>query len=354
MILRCVAGVAACLLLAAAAHAVITHAGGYGTPHSMITIALAIGVAVGAVAIGRAWQQRRRSVALALGLALVCGELFGLMSTAERLVAQREAAQSPIREAAERRADAARRVALAEEAAQRATTSDRLTKAENAKAAADLAARDKAAEKSCAANCRALLEQQVTAAGNEIAAARREVESNHAAALAAVRAARAELATTPAPPSAAPLADRLGLPPWAFDLLMAGVGSIAANGLAAALLVFSAHGAKSGHVQTQEAVAAPVEVCTPAPAIESPREHAARFAIECFAPAEGRVASLDDIRARYLDWCQSQSVAALTDAQLGRELAELFRRAGLEINSTGGRHVVIGLAVKPRALPLVA
>lgn len=68
----------------------------------------------------------------------------------------------------------------------------------------------------------------------------------------AIEAAKAEVASNPLPASATPLADRLGWAPWVLDLIMAGLLSVGANGLAAALVAFGAHGGeKKGTSLTQ-------------------------------------------------------------------------------------------------------
>lgn len=47
-----------------------------------------------------------------IGVALLCGELFGLMATGERLVAARDAAQAPLRAASNAISKAAGRSGL--------------------------------------------------------------------------------------------------------------------------------------------------------------------------------------------------------------------------------------------------
>ena len=48
--------------------------------------------------IDSAWMDKRRMVAILIGVALISGELFGLARTAERHVDAREDAQVPVRE----------------------------------------------------------------------------------------------------------------------------------------------------------------------------------------------------------------------------------------------------------------
>ena len=69
------------------------------------------GVAIAAVVIGSAWSAGRRLLAFNLVGCIVAGEAYGLITTAERLMAAREAAQAPLQAAAKIHAMASRRVA---------------------------------------------------------------------------------------------------------------------------------------------------------------------------------------------------------------------------------------------------
>lgn len=364
MILRAVAVLIALGLLAASAHALIVHLpDGYASPHAIVTIALAAGIAVGALAIGAAWEQRRRALAFVIGIALLCGEAFGLVATAERIIAQRDGAQTTITAAHAQREALRRRLEDAEKAHASASTSPRLEAATAAKAAADNATLAKAAERGCAANCRALLEQQVISAGAELAAARIESEQRRTDAAAAVKAARTALEVAHVPPSATPLADRIGLAGWQLDLIAATLGSLAVNGLAAALLVFAGHGkhaprpmpASTAVATRFELHASEIEPARTIAARATPAkmqpvnvtEHAAKFGVDCLEPLPHAHASLEAIKARYLDWCESIGVEPLPDAQIGKALADLFAGAGLHAEDWRGRVVIVGIAVKP-------
>lgn len=200
---RALALVAGVGILAAAAHAVIEAAGGIHEPYAKMVIAATLAVIAGSVAVAHSsWKW-----AVALSLGLVFGEAYAALSTADRIVAQREAAQVPARAAAEARQSAAAR----------------LVRAEAAKADADTAALEKAAQRDCAKNCRALLEQAKTDATKEVEEARKA------------------LGALPAAPVAAPLADRLGIDGTTLDLVVAVLGSLAANGLGAVLIAYGAH-----------------------------------------------------------------------------------------------------------------
>jgi hypothetical protein len=239
---RAAAGLAGCGILSAVAWTNIKATGGLGTEHSYVVLAVAAGVAVGSVLSGLAWSAKRKVLAVLLVGCIGSGELFGLAQTAQRLVAAAEAMQAPLREHAIVHAAAVKRVADAKAAVDALpATSPRLDKAEAAKKAADAAVVGKAAEMGCRRECRALLDKAVDDAAAEVAAARAELSASGPKARGELEAARVALAGMTAPASATPLADRLGLPGWVLDLVTAALGSIAANGLAACLLVFASH-----------------------------------------------------------------------------------------------------------------
>src|SRR5262245_45802479 len=242
MIIRTLAIICGLLILAAVAHATIVAMGGYWTPQSYVTIAVAAGVGMASILSGMAWSAGRRSLAVWLVVVIAAGEAFGFISTAERLIVSREAAQAPLRAAEQDRTNAVERVRNTHNALDRLpTTSPRLEAALATKASADQAAIDKSAERGCRENCRALLQAQVDAAAAETEQARAELGNGRTVAEGELTAARKALAALTAPPSPTPLADRLGMPAWLLDLVHSALGSLAANGLACGLLVFGAH-----------------------------------------------------------------------------------------------------------------
>jgi hypothetical protein len=254
--IRSLALVAGLALVGAAAHVNILACGGYTQPAAIITLALAIGVAVGSVAIGNAAQNKRRMLAVFIAIGLLCGEGYALIATGERTISARDASVAPITAAVETRKLAEARVTAAELALVNfVSTSPRLDSAIAAKAAAELRAMDDASKKSCAVNCRALLEAATATAAHEVDAARAELIELRSKAELRVAEARAAVAALPPRRSASPLADRLGIAAWALDLLAAGFLSIGVNGLGAALIALSAH-ARSGQHQHAEPVAA--------------------------------------------------------------------------------------------------
>lgn len=293
-----------CFIVGGATHAAIMTGGGYGGHEWIILASVGLGLVVGSICVGMAMRERRKALAWVLCIALAAGELFGLINTAERVISTRENAQAPFVSASLSRKAAEQRVA----------------RAETSKAAADRAVIDKAADKGCAANCRKLLQDQVDAATTEIEAAR------HA------------LAGLPSPRVATPLADRLGLPSWALDLIAATLASIAANGLGAALIAFGAHRQTGGHVMppvvamAEQPAAAPIECpVTSAPIALapplSPREHAAEF---IRASLRRDPSSSVDTRALYevyRSWCAENQIEPLPS--IGIELGHLFKGLGL-------------------------
>lgn len=240
--LRGVALVVGLAILGATAHVTIAHTGGYGSAAAVLVLAVAGGVGIAALVIGAASAAGRRALARFLVVTIIAGEAFGFLSTAERIVASRDAAQAPLIEAAHVIDNAKARVTAAEAALRDVpTTSPRLTKAEASKAAADKARIDNSTARTCLDNCTKLLEGNAASAGIEVKAARDEVAALKAAAEAELKAARTALLHLKAPPSATPLADRIKVPAWLLDIIAAALGSMAANGLACGLIAYSAH-----------------------------------------------------------------------------------------------------------------
>jgi hypothetical protein len=169
MIARVLAIGSGVLILAAVAHVTVISTGGYGTLHSYVTIAIAIGAAGSGVFSGMAWTSRRYVLAVSLVCCIVAGEAYQFLATADRLITGLEAMQAPLRGENEARARAEKRVRDAEKSVKNApATSARLQKAEAVKAAADAAVIENSAERGCRENCRQLLQAQVDAAALEV------------------------------------------------------------------------------------------------------------------------------------------------------------------------------------------
>jgi hypothetical protein len=322
--------------LAAVAHVTIVSTGGYGEPAAAMVVALACGVAVGAVAIGIAVSHRRRTLAVCLVIALLAGEGFGLLRTADMLVTSRDAQQAPIRDAEAKHAAAVARVAAA-------AKSDAVAKAEAAKATIDANAMAKAAEIGCRKECRGVLEAQVAAASRAVEAARSAVQAE-------IEAARADLGDNPRPASASPLADRLGVPAWALDLVLAGLGSVGCNGLAACLVAFAAHAPRSKPRdlgQPRYSVPA-LDLGRPRPTVEvlEPRlGEIDAFMLARVTRVRGAQVSWSDLFTEYLAWCRAEGLEAANVEAFGRSLDALRHELGLRVRKHDGDVFFVGLGI---------
>lgn len=226
-------------LLAASTWAVID-ASKLDTAHSVLVGAMAVGTAMGAVVMARSsfW------VGVLMLLAVLCGESYGMLATAERIIVAREAAQKPARQAADARREVTSRLQAAEMALRDApVSSERLRAATLAKAKADEAVIAKSAEKTCAMNCRELLVGAAATAEREVEAARRELGDRREELHKDVERLRGELAAIKVPTmSGTALADRIGMAPWQLDVMMAGLLTLGSNVLAGVLIAWGAHG----------------------------------------------------------------------------------------------------------------
>jgi hypothetical protein len=369
-------------ILFTTAHVTILATGGYGGSHAYITLAVAAGVAVASILVGRAWGEHRRTLAVGLVIAIAAGEVYALLGTAERLTAAREASQAPLRQAMEARQKLETRVAKAEAAlAALPDASARLQAAIQSKAAADTAVVTKSAERGCAANCRLLLQAQADQNQQEVEAARRDMADNRARLEQAVTDARSDLAAFKAPPSASPLADRIGWPAWVLDLVMAGLGSLSANGLACLMMVFGSH-RRSEKADTAKASQspeiAPAIVLGPvdnqqrdeiakvvqlrpegasgkrrAKAVENAMpdpdalQQGRRFMVARITRTDGDATT--DVRAlhrEYVSWCEARGVLPKPTAEIGPALLHLFELAKIPISQKDGKPVALGIALK--------
>jgi hypothetical protein len=356
---RAIALAVGMLILAAVAHVTIQSTGGYGTPHSWLTIAVAAGVATGSVFSGMAWSDRRHALAVLLVVAIVAGEGYGLIATAERLIAAREAAQAPLRQLAEDRA----RVQAALDAATAALqdfppSTPRLDRASTDKAATDAAVVAKSAERGCVENCRRLLQAQADAAEQEVTRAREDMDRQKRDAETRVANAKAAVDALKPPASATPLADRLGWPAWLLDLLQSALGSIAANGLACFLMVFGAHRTKNQAERTeaQEPVRSEIEIKSTAAAPsrtragkrkngarvpDDPLLQAKAFAVARLAPDDVASTNIRDVLRAYANWCKSGNLKQLPAEAMASALDSLF---GVE--KDGKDYMVQGVSLK--------
>jgi hypothetical protein len=304
-------------VVGAATHLNVMHAGGYASSDAPLIITAAVLLAVGTGLTITAWWDGARVGALALAICVLAGEGYWLTTNAERELAARDALALPVAEAAAKRAAAERR----------------LLEAEAAKKKADEAALSEAAKRDCRANCAALLQDAKRAAEHELTAA------------------RTAFASLPSLRSVTPLADRLGVAAWAWDLIVAGLRSLLVIGGSLAIglalhpkRVRRLEGEKPApattapikpHVPEQLLIAAPV----------NPRDHVSRFLRTVIKPDPEGAASLRELHGRYLEWCRSASIDPLPAAELGRHLRSIVDAIGLECERQGRDVVVRGAAL---------
>lgn len=216
---RLAAIAAGAVILGISAHHVVTATGQTGA-HAALTYALSGGVLVGALVHGRA-SQVRRGLGVALLAAMIAGEAANVLASAETVILRRDASGAVHRTQAGAHAHAVGEVAKADAA---------LTQARDAVALS-------ASKPGCKDRCVTILREALAAAEAQRAEAVRVYDAN------------------PAPQgSAAPFADRIGVPAWVLDLVLAGLVALGANGLAALLV---AYGASDAHGSRTLAASAP-------------------------------------------------------------------------------------------------
>jgi hypothetical protein len=188
--------------------------------------------------------------------------------------------------------------------------------------------------------------------------------------------ARSDLAAFKAPPSASPLADRIGWPAWVLDLVMAALGSITANGLACALMVFGSH-RKVAPVKAADATPPEVpELPAPETAPEpqrmvdgteggnvvpirpTGRSGARKPSPEAIKQAKGfmvaRITRTDDdaetdVRTLYRDYAEWQAGKGgrpLPEIEIGAALVHLFKLAQIPFGPKDGKAIARGIALK--------
>jgi hypothetical protein len=356
-LLRCLVGVAGVAVVAAATYANVMHAGGVDAKETPLIIALAALLIIGMAFAMVSWIEKRKAQALVLGLCLLCGEAYWALVNLDREVTDRDVRAYPIIEARKTRNEAVRRVTEAEaKVAAVPTTSSRLNTALGAKAAVDATVLTKSADLNCRVNCKELLQGQVRDAQREVDAARSELEAEKQSAEQAMKAAKAALEKLPDPPSATALPDRLGIAPWLWDLILAGLRTAGIVGGSLAL-GFAIHPRRqkteTSKLAAQEVAAARNERAQrlevrPVPAIthqmdaRERREHVSLFLHETIRPDVNGSLSLEALAARYSTWCKS---GALPSETLGEELRAIFHALDLRLEPQGRDVVVHGASI---------
>lgn len=290
--------IAALAVLAAATHANVMHAGGYHSDGAPLAIALCALLAVGIAYAVTAWRDGARLLSALLGLCILSGEVYWIATNAERELAAREAQEAPAKLERDRRAAAI----------------DRLVKAEAAKLKSDADAVSEAAKPGCAKNCADLLKDAKNRAETELAAARAAVEA------------------LPPARSIAALPERIGIASWAWDLIIAGLRSVAVVGASIALAL-ALHPKRITENFRNSEMLAPEPKAIAAPVVGT----VSRYLVERLKPAEGERTAIADLISGYKIWCDECGFQPIERASLVKEIARLFEKARLETEVVEGK-----------------
>jgi hypothetical protein len=187
--------------------------------------------------------------------------------------------------------------------------------------------------------------------------------------------ARAELAAFKAPPSPSPLADRIGWQAWVLDLVVAGLGSLSANGLACLMMVFGSHrnpapAETAGATSPEAELPAPEMASEPSrpvhgtgagdvvpirpPGRSGPRAPSADAIKQAKGFMVARITRADDnaetdVRALYRDyvsWQEGKGGRPLPEIEIGADLVHLFKLAQIPFGPKDGRAIARGIALK--------
>ncbi len=344
--IRILAALCALAVIAAATHKNVLAGGGWASPDAAFIVAVAALLAVGTAFAAATWSEGRRIAASLVLLGVVGGEVYWLATNADRELTAREAALRPAREAALARQAAEARVYEATASLAAWQPPPRLAAATAALSEINATIAAKAAERGCASNCRALLQDQAVAAATELTAARAASEAERSALEQEVAEARAALAATPSPPVHATVAGALGVPAWAYDVTLAGLRGLVIM-TASLVLGLVLH----RHPASPIAPASPssFDVARPAPQRDAKAE-ANSFALARLYPDENARVSLREVQHAYVDWCSERGTEPAPLRQVGEAVVDLIERGGYEIDASGN---VVGLRVHaPLNLPV--
>ena len=319
MIWRILGGLAGIGVVGTATHLNVMHAGGYQAEDAPLIIAVAVLVAFGMGFVSWAYSEGFRGAAVLLGLLLLVGEGYWVLTNADRELVTRQAQTAPI-------ADAHRKRSLAEK---------RLTDAKKAKADADKAAFDEAAKPGCKAHCASMLLAAQSTANAELGAA------------------RAAYGAAKIPESATALAANLGIEQWQWDLFIAALrsGMIAAGALALGIAIHPSKKAKvvANSPNTEPAPIAATREITSISTLARPinrREHVSQFLQAVIRPDESCGASLRALHSKYPAWCQARAVEQLPAPALGQELRAIIDVIGLECEPRDGDVIIRGASLR--------
>jgi hypothetical protein len=285
MLFKCVAFVTGSAIIAA-----VTQAQVIANPsQANLLIAVGCGLVIGSLAIGRAWSASQCKLAVILCLTLSCGELYSLMTTAEKTIITRNALSAP----------------LALENIRYQTAMNRLTSAIEVKANADKAVLTEASKQGCKVSCARMLSEAVEVAGTEVTRARNALTG-------------LKVPTG----SHSPLASFLNLSATTVDVLLASLFSLAGAGLGSALVSFG--GSTVSTVSSQDSVA--------------------RFLLDTLTPSTGDLVPATLLESRYIAWTIATNQKPLPYDTFKATLTALLMTSGLSVSEAGIENVALRTA----------
>jgi hypothetical protein len=271
------------LLLSAVTYLQVAQSASQQAP---VIVAFGIALAVGALAISKAFTSGQKLFGILLCLTLSSGEIYNLAVTAESKIVSRAIVSGPLEQAALIRATASKRLA------------DALTGATKAKQAVT----DSASLTGCKVECAKLLGSAVIKADREVLASRVALEA-------------LPIATR----SVSPLADRLGVSAGLLDIVLASLFSFSTAALASVLIAFGGHSNSRAKL--------------------SDADHVGSFLLDTIAPSQGASVSATQLESKYISWSTAKGVTPLPNFKLA--LTSLLMTAGLAVTADGVMNVAL-------------
>ena len=280
-------------------------------------------IALGSLVLGYSCHSGRW-LAAALAVMLLANEAYNFLVTADAHVIASEAQSAPIHDAAAKRKAAEAWLARLE-------GDDRVQRAERALQAARTDANARSTDKGCGPSCKATLVKTVDDAGAQVESARQSLEIE-------TRQARTAIDKAPLPGSPTPFADKIGMAPWALDLLRAILKSIGNNGVAACLLAFAAHRKRA------ELAALVPETSAPAKPVATVADYVASRIVA----TKGATVPFRDVYLDYEAWCGGLGAPAFAPGSFGEQLAHECQGIAVSTRKRNGVLHLVGVRIANR------
>jgi hypothetical protein len=280
---KCIAFVTGAALIGAVTHQQVLA----NASQAYLFYAIGCGIIVGSLAVGRAWSASLCKTAVLLAITLSCGELYSLLTTAQKAIITANAVNTP----------------LALENINYSNATQRLTSALTSKADADKAVLSEASKSGCKVSCARMLSEAVDAASREVTQARK--------ALAGIKVPSG---------SSSPLAAFFGLSETTMSVLLASLFSLAGAGLGSALI---SYGGSTASVAV------------------SPMDSVAQFLLATLQPSTGGSVTSTLLESRYIAWTISTNQRPLPYDTFKSCLTALLMTSGVTVTEGGIENVAL-------------